>query len=557
MARAALQISFAWVGVGLAACGPGPEALERAVEGAGAVGDFRPRGALAIYAIDVGNGDATLVLGPEDRRGERRSMLIDAGKLRADGGRIVNAVLDGAGVGRLDYVVATHYDSDHIGGFVHVLGSESVLWADERCTPGPHAARGAIIDLGDWPATSKTIEQYLACVDASARRGVEHVVVRGGAHIGRRFELGGGYAATVVAGDGYVIDRAQPVPYVNTPNEHSIAIWVSGPGGFDFLVTGDLVGRRHGSENALAEPVLAEALAGRGVDLEVLRVGHHGGDNATSDEVLSLLRPEVGLISVSAQNHFGHPGCAALEALADGAVQLVAQTQAGATACAVEPRLAPEVADGTIGVFVTGGTYEVVSVGDVSGATGRQTRPFAHRCGVDRACASAGAAPAGPPRPGDVVFTELMANPAARSDADGEWFELTATDPGEGYDLSGCWLRDDDRDAIILRDGLLVPPGGAITLAKTGAPGFTPTYVYGAGLTLANAADELELVCDGAVIDRVAWSAGFSIVAGASASLDPAATDARANDDPRSWCTSTLEYATDRGTPNGPNPPCR
>lgn len=546
-------ISFVWLGaLLLTGCGANPGGLQRTTEGVGARPDFTPKGELAIYAIDVGNGDATLILGPEDGRGERLSLLIDAGKLRADGGRIVGAVLEGAGVGQLDYVVATHYDADHIGGFVGVLGSRSVLWADEDCTPGPHAPRQAIIDLGDWPATSATIEQYLRCVEATADRGVEHVVVRDGDHLGRSFELGGGYLATLVAGGGYVMDHEARQPYVNTPNEHSIAVWVHGPGGFDLLVTGDLIGRRLGSENALLEPVLGAALKARGVDLEVLRLGHHGADNATSPELLASLQPEVALISVSAQNSFGHPGCGTYQALADLPIQRVVQTQAGATTCPGD-LVTPQVADGTIAVFVTGGRYEVTSAGPFSGATGRETQPFSFVCTVQGGCVDQGAPPQ-VPGPGDLIFTEVMSNPVARPDSRGEWFELTARG-ATTYDLGGCTLRDDDRDQVVLGEGLMVPAGGVVTLANSPDPGFVPTSVY-QGLTLANTADELELVCAGVLIDRVTWDRGFALTPGASLSLDPEQGDADTNDDPASWCPGETNYATDRGTPNRRNTAC-
>ena len=536
----------------LTGCGANPGGLQRTTEPAGARPDFTPKGELAIYAIDVGNGDATLVLGPEDGRGRRASMLIDAGKLRADGGRIVGAVLDGAGVGQLDYVVATHYDADHIGGFVRVLGGSSVLWADEDCTPGPHAPRQAIIDLGDWPATSATIEQYLRCVEATADRGVEHVVVRDGDHLGRSFELGGGYSATLVAGGGYVIDHEARQPYVNTSNEHSIAVWVHGPGGFDLLVTGDLIGRRLGTENARLEPVLGAALEAKGVDLEVLRVGHHGADNATSPELLTSLQPEVAVISVSAQNSFGHPGCGTYQALAELPIQRVVQTQAGATTCPGD-LVTPHVADGTIGIFVTGARYEVTSVGPFSGATGRETQPFSFVCTVAAGCVDGDERPEAP-GPGDLYFTEVMSDPAARPDSRGEWFELTARGAAP-YDLSGCIVRDDGRDQVALDAGLVVLAGGIITLANSPDPGFVPTSVY-AGLTLANTADELELVCGGVVIDRVTWDRGSPLTPGASLSPDPGRGDADSNDDPASWCPGAPDYASDRGTPNRRNPPC-
>lgn len=186
----------------------------------------------------------------------------------------------------------------------------------------------------------------------------EHWQVWDGQNLGRRMDLGGVYEATVVDGDGWVIDRSTRVRYVNTANERSIAVWVSGPGGFDFLVTEELIGRRFGSENALFEPELGAALAARGVDLEVLRVGHNGADNTSSSDFIEALRPEAGLLSVSAQNEYGHPGCNTVDTLN----QLDAQTQAGNSPCgAIEDAL---VADGHLAVWVQGSQYQVQSTGN-------------------------------------------------------------------------------------------------------------------------------------------------------------------------------------------------
>ena len=68
------------------------------------------QGHLVILHMNVGQGDATLVIAPS---GE--TILIDAGdKIR--GRKVVTERLRTMGYDRLDYVVATHYDADHIGG---------------------------------------------------------------------------------------------------------------------------------------------------------------------------------------------------------------------------------------------------------------------------------------------------------------------------------------------------------------------------------------------------------------------------------------------------------
>src|SRR5262245_14895684 len=72
-----------------------------------------PERTLDVYFIDVEGGHATLYVSPS---GE--SMLVDAGYPGFEGrdaGRIAAAVKD-AGLARVDYLVVTHYHSDHVGG---------------------------------------------------------------------------------------------------------------------------------------------------------------------------------------------------------------------------------------------------------------------------------------------------------------------------------------------------------------------------------------------------------------------------------------------------------
>ena len=72
---------------------------------------------LKIVNIRVGQGDATLIQGPVDAQGDRINVLFDAGnRSQRDGGFILRAVLRRHGVEKLDYLVISHDDADHLGG---------------------------------------------------------------------------------------------------------------------------------------------------------------------------------------------------------------------------------------------------------------------------------------------------------------------------------------------------------------------------------------------------------------------------------------------------------
>ena len=163
---------------------------------------------------------------------------------------------------------------------------------------------------------------------------------------------------------------------------------------------------------------------------------------------------------------------------------------------------------------------------------------------------------------GAVIVTEVMQNPAAVSDNDGEWFELHNT-TGSTLDLDGCQLSDDDGLDHTIAGPLAVGGGGYLVMgteADTGLNGGLPVdYEYGGGLNLTNGADELILSCGGVQIDRIAWDDGatFPDPTGASMSLAPAYLTESGNDNGAHWCEASSSYgAGDLGTPGSSNDPC-
>jgi len=89
----------------------------------------------------------------------------------------------------------------------------------------------------------------------------------------------------------------------------------------------------------------------------------------------------------------------------------------------------------------------------------------------------------------DLLISEVMANPAAFSDARGEWFELY-NPTTEVINLHEVTIGDDGSDRHRIESDLLIMPGEYLTLARYLDPGFTPDYVYD-GFTLGNSDDEI------------------------------------------------------------------
>ncbi len=157
---------------------------------------------------------------------------------------------------------------------------------------------------------------------------------------------------------------------------------------------------------------------------------------------------------------------------------------------------------------------------------------------------------------GDIIITEIMANPAAVPDADGEWFEIHNT-TSSAMDLSGWTISDAGADTHTI-GSLIIPAGGFAVLGRNAVVaingGVVLDYVF-SGFVLGNTSDEIILKDNlGATIDQVAYA---SIPLGASLELNAGSYDAASNDNAANWSTATLPYGSgDLGTPGtGHAPP--
>ena len=107
----------------------------------------------------------------------------------------------------------------------------------------------------------------------------------------------------------------------------------------------------------------------------------------------------------------------------------------------------------------------------------------------------------------DLLISEVMVNPAALSDARGEWFELY-NPTAEEINLRGLTLGDDGNDLHRIESDLLILPGEYLTLARYIDPGFTPDYVYD-GFTLSNSGDEIVFSDGMTELLRLEYGGGF------------------------------------------------
>ena len=166
--------------------------------------------------------------------------------------------------------------------------------------------------------------------------------------------------------------------------------------------------------------------------------------------------------------------------------------------------------------------------------------------------------PSGPPAPdmaGQLLFTEIMADPSGRTDAEGEWVELLNT-TDQDFELKGCQLGEGTDSDPAFKDSFVVGSGAYVAIARNSVPGFVPAAVM--TMSLRNTSDSVVLRCQGVTIDSLAYdsAAQYPIIAGASLSLSPEAIALGENDAPELFCAGSSDYGGDLGTPGAPNDAC-
>lgn len=255
-----------------------------------------------VWFLDVGQGDAVVLRLP----GGVHALIDGGGTPFSDfdvGARVVLPALRALGVHRLDVVVATHPDADHVEGLLAVLERMPVA----TLITGP-SAPGVAFD-----------ERLRALARANGTR--VHEARRGERiHLGRpSSDRAGGRAVLEVLNPG--ADAAERV--VESPNETSVALalWLDGTPRAVFL--GDL---GVATEARLAVP-----------PVEVLMVGHHGSRGSTSEALLRAARPRLAVISVG-RNRYGHPHPSVVERLRSAGVTVRTTLEHGAVRVPLGPR---------------------------------------------------------------------------------------------------------------------------------------------------------------------------------------------------------------------------
>lgn len=164
---------------------------------------------------------------------------------------------------------------------------------------------------------------------------------------------------------------------------------------------------------------------------------------------------------------------------------------------------------------------------------------------------------------GGLLITEIMYNPSAVSDTEGEWLEIY-NNTSQTLDIFQLVLKKGSEVQHIIGESILISPQQHLVLSRHANATSSSAYIYGSDLTLTNTGDDLVLAnfgsdgTDGQVIASVNYgNAGFPIVNGASLNLDPASYDVNQAMLGENWCAGSTVFDTgDLGSPGIKNESC-
>jgi len=256
------------------------------------------RGKLEVSVLDVGQGDSLFVVSPGGK-----TMLIDGGGAFGGfgereesfgidpGEEAVSPYLWSRGFQKLDVVALTHAHQDHLGGLVAILENFRVgrLWIGREVSSAALGRLEALARERKIP-----IEQELR---------------------GKSFDWDG------VKGEFLWPESAPQETAVAPRNDDSLVLRLQ-YSDKAILLPGD-------AERQAEHEILSENRAEE-LQSAVLKIGHHGSKNSTTEEFLEAVRPQLGIISVGEANPYGHPSPELLERLEAAGVRILRTDREGA-----------------------------------------------------------------------------------------------------------------------------------------------------------------------------------------------------------------------------------
>ena len=238
---------------------------------------FMPQN-LKVYFIDVGQGDSTLIVTPQNK-----TILIDGGgsefsDFNVGEKTLLPYILD-RGFNKIDYIIVSHFDSDHCGGLLYIMQEIKVK----------------NIIIGKQYETSKNYEKFLEILK---EKNINLKIVEAGNKINIEnnlyFDILWPYSKNMIS--------------ENAINNNSLVCKLIYKN-FSILFTGDI--------EKIAENEIINTYKNKLYLLKsnILKVAHHGSKTSSIKEFVENVNPQYALIGVGKNNKFGHPSDSTIQTL--------------------------------------------------------------------------------------------------------------------------------------------------------------------------------------------------------------------------------------------------
>ncbi len=224
---------------------------------------------LVVHFLDVGQGDSIFIEMPDSK-----TMLIDAGVNML--GKSIMSYISSQGYSKIDYLVATHPHADHIGSMAYIVRN---------------------MDIGEiyMPKVSTTTKTYENLLESIADKGLKIKSAKAG--------------VSIIDTENFTVDIVAPATIKEDDLNNCSAVLKMTYDETSFLFTGDA------EEDELSE-IDAD------ISANVLKVGHHGSSTSTDKDFVKRVCPEIAVISLGADNKYGHPHKSTLKYLKNAGTEI-------------------------------------------------------------------------------------------------------------------------------------------------------------------------------------------------------------------------------------------
>ena len=221
-----------------------------------------------IHFVDVGQGDCTFIETPQGK-----TILIDGGE-----NSILSYILD-RGYTKIDYIIISHFDSDHVGGILEILQKLKV-------------GQAVIGKQGE------NSENFIKFIEIAKKKKINVKIVK--------------------KGDRIMIDKQVYIDVLwpkeeliedNVLNNNAIVTKLNYMG-VTVLFTGDI-------EEIAEDSMISEYKDTNSLKCNILKVAHHGSKTSSTGGFLQMAKPKIALIGVGENNKYGHPNQEILERIQD------------------------------------------------------------------------------------------------------------------------------------------------------------------------------------------------------------------------------------------------